>query len=456
MSDSRSSKVSKNDVPGADAIRDAVLQELASGRSRNIATVRKSVEKRLEVTAEQRAFKIGKSSTTLFDNRFENARAALKREGLVEYPSSGKIKLTNDGKKAVFELLTGVELLSASDISENDAEISAAIDSDAVVADEPAYELIDDDSDLVDGTIPAIITDSDSDISVIPDSSSGITERIPSPFPTSAMNEAKPSGLKAVPKKHLAVAGGAAAVLLAAVLVFGGGSGSGASADQTTNSNDASAAAMQVDKKADGVLSFTLEPDGDVPNLRFQVLVDGKTDAGEEVHDYYSAEVGTKYALEYGAGTYALSVVSGTLTHDDVVYKATDSTVTFDAESDKALQLAISKDKEATAALADEKQKEADQKAAEEAAKKQAEEEAAAKEAEEAAAKQKVEEEAEAEEQQQTENASAEEQEQTVYITNSGTKYHKSGCKYLKKSKTAISLSDALAQGYEPCKVCGG
>lgn len=42
----------------------------------------------------------------------------------------------------------------------------------------------------------------------------------------------------------------------------------------------------------------------------------------------------------------------------------------------------------------------------------------------------------------------------TVYITRTGKKYHAAGCKYLRKSQSAISLSDAKAQGYEPCSVC--
>ena len=42
----------------------------------------------------------------------------------------------------------------------------------------------------------------------------------------------------------------------------------------------------------------------------------------------------------------------------------------------------------------------------------------------------------------------------TVYITDSGKKYHRAGCKYLKKSKHAISLKDAKAGGYGPCSVC--
>ena len=42
----------------------------------------------------------------------------------------------------------------------------------------------------------------------------------------------------------------------------------------------------------------------------------------------------------------------------------------------------------------------------------------------------------------------------TVYVTNTGKKYHRDGCRYLKKSQIAISLSDAQAEGYGPCSVC--
>lgn len=42
----------------------------------------------------------------------------------------------------------------------------------------------------------------------------------------------------------------------------------------------------------------------------------------------------------------------------------------------------------------------------------------------------------------------------TVYVTNTGSKYHRSGCRYLKKSKIPIKLSEAKSQGYTPCKVC--
>jgi hypothetical protein len=41
-----------------------------------------------------------------------------------------------------------------------------------------------------------------------------------------------------------------------------------------------------------------------------------------------------------------------------------------------------------------------------------------------------------------------------VYITKTGKKYHRSSCRYLKKSKIKISLKDAKKNKYAPCKVC--
>lgn len=44
---------------------------------------------------------------------------------------------------------------------------------------------------------------------------------------------------------------------------------------------------------------------------------------------------------------------------------------------------------------------------------------------------------------------------QTVYITKSGTKYHKSDCRYLSQSKIAVDLEEAVDRGFLPCSVCG-
>lgn len=42
----------------------------------------------------------------------------------------------------------------------------------------------------------------------------------------------------------------------------------------------------------------------------------------------------------------------------------------------------------------------------------------------------------------------------TVYITDTGTKYHRAGCVHLRRSSHPLALSEAKRQGYEPCKVC--
>ena len=42
----------------------------------------------------------------------------------------------------------------------------------------------------------------------------------------------------------------------------------------------------------------------------------------------------------------------------------------------------------------------------------------------------------------------------TVYITKTGEKYHRGTCSSLSKSKIPVSLSSAVARGYEPCSVC--
>src|SRR5690349_18454757 len=43
---------------------------------------------------------------------------------------------------------------------------------------------------------------------------------------------------------------------------------------------------------------------------------------------------------------------------------------------------------------------------------------------------------------------------QTVYVTNTGKKYHEDNCRYLKNSKIQTTLSQALNGGYTACSVC--
>ena len=51
-------------------------------------------------------------------------------------------------------------------------------------------------------------------------------------------------------------------------------------------------------------------------------------------------------------------------------------------------------------------------------------------------------------------SAAQEPTEQVVYVTNSGSKYHRASCAHLSKSKIEKALSEAKAAGYEPCKTC--
>lgn len=45
-------------------------------------------------------------------------------------------------------------------------------------------------------------------------------------------------------------------------------------------------------------------------------------------------------------------------------------------------------------------------------------------------------------------------QEKHVYVTDTGSKYHKESCRYLKYSKTKMTLDSAAIAGYGACKVC--
>lgn len=42
----------------------------------------------------------------------------------------------------------------------------------------------------------------------------------------------------------------------------------------------------------------------------------------------------------------------------------------------------------------------------------------------------------------------------TVFVTETGTKYHLAGCSYLRSSSYEITLEEAEGQGYTPCSRC--
>lgn len=51
-------------------------------------------------------------------------------------------------------------------------------------------------------------------------------------------------------------------------------------------------------------------------------------------------------------------------------------------------------------------------------------------------------------------NLSDSKTEDVVYKTKSGTKYHRSTCRHLNKSKISISKEKAIRQGYTACSKC--
>lgn len=104
----------------------------------------------------------------------------------------------------------------------------------------------------------------------------------------------------------------------------------------------------------------------------------------------------------------------------------------------------------------EEAQRQAEEKARQEqeaAAQAQAEAEAQARAEAEAQAKAQAEADARAKAQAQAQ-AQQSATEDTVYITDTGEKYHRAGCQYLRKSSHPISRERAIAAGYEPCKKC--
>lgn len=194
-----------------------------------------------------------------------------------------------------------------------------------------------------------------------------------------------------------------------------------------------------------GILSFTVDAESwDSSYGTIPVTVSGTTEDGEQINETIPATPGTSYTLDdYEAGSYQFTVDQGVLRQGETIFSATSSSEKFTRREDVAVTLEITVDEEATQALAEEKARQE----AEEAARKQAEAEAAARAQAEAEARAQAQAE-EKRQRQQDVNA------QTVYITRTGEKYHRSGCQYLRKSCIPISLSEAQSLGYEPCSRC--
>ena len=194
----------------------------------------------------------------------------------------------------------------------------------------------------------------------------------------------------------------------------------------------------------DGTLGFTVNSEGwDASYGSIPVTVSGTTEDGKAVSETIPAAPETTYSLSgYEAGTYSFSVDKSVLTQGETVFCASSETRTFTKREDMLVTVYVSVDEEATQALAE-------QRAEEERARAEAEAQARAE--AEAAAPAEVEAEARAQEEAQRQQETTE---QTVYITDTGEKYHRYGCQYLRESCHPISLSTAQGLGYTPCKRC--
>lgn len=178
------------------------------------------------------------------------------------------------------------------------------------------------------------------------------------------------------------------------------------------------------------------------------VEVTGTADDGEEVAQSVLVVPGSSRTLTLEPGAYSVAAKTPEVTLADMVFAASGQTLAVDGSGDDlSATVTFALDEAKTQEIADVKA-EAQRVAEEEVARQAEAERQAAEEAERQAA------EAEAARQAEAAAAEAQRNEQTVYITDTGSKYHESWCSSLRKSKHAISLSEAQARGYEPCKNC--
>ena len=184
-------------------------------------------------------------------------------------------------------------------------------------------------------------------------------------------------------------------------------------------------------------LSFVVDAEGSDLPASVGILVTGTQGDGVKVDDRYEAALGKTYATAYPEGSYAFDVDSASLKLGEEIFVAVHVPYAFDGSADHTVHIKLVRDAEAMAEA--------------QAAKEQAAAAAAAAAAEEEAAAAVAEQEAAAAAAAASAGGGGGD---TVYITKTGEKFHRDGCRYLKKSQIAISRSDAVAQGYGACSVC--
>ncbi len=243
-----------------------------------------------------------------------------------------------------------------------------------------------------------------------------------------------------------------ACALIVAVFAFSLiGSLQGGALPSSFAPNPAYAAASAKARKSDSVSKLSLllnVQDKEKGSSKVAVSITGKSKSGKQVDKQQNVKIGVETKVKVGPGTYKVSISSDSVQDDENAYQANEAEIKYDGKCQTLVVMQLSIDTSAT------EQKKADKAAAEEAAQAEAQ-----RQAEEAAQQAEAQRQAEEQARQQQEAAAAAQAQQnteTVYVTRTGGKYHKAGCRYLRSSSIAISLSSAQSQGYTACSVCGG
>lgn len=507
-----STPVSKSSIPDAEAIGSALLAVLKSGRQKSIAAAEKETASLLGMSPAEKRYRIKGSATTLFENRFKKARAELHSAGLIELTAPDKMKLTEAGKARLRTLEDNKGASRAGNPEKAGGGRHARLqDSDDPALYRPPsagpalHETPAADAGETGDAPWRFVPPDPADKRAPADRASAVSGarhgRMPDAEQTEAFSFVRLPARSSETKKALGLlplilaivaivlcATGAlaplgilcgiasaatlvamkkndahaqaprASIALSAVSVFAGiviALGAMAPAPNTpapdeppNASRPASTQAASSDKatpieKEAAELSFTVSaPDWSSKGKSVTVYVTHADKNGEDAIDYYEAKPGLTYTLDYKKGSYSFAIDTDALSDGETLYKAEPVSYAFDGKKSHVVTLALAQDTEAMERM----QAEKEEAARIEAERQKAEDEAAAAAAAEAEA-------AAAAAAAATNNA-PDTGGGTVYITETGAKYHANGCQYLKKSKIAISKSDAINQGYGACSKC--
>ena len=203
------------------------------------------------------------------------------------------------------------------------------------------------------------------------------------------------------------------------------------------------------------------------PDKLEQITLKADTEQTYDINQKISIEATTTPSdYELSSSDFKCSGGKITTNNQNISFIATkDGSYKIWAEHDGIKSNKLTVKVEDKAAIAKQRAKEEQKRLAEEKAQKEAEEKAAQEKAAQEAAKAQAKAEAEAqaaaqaqaqaEDQQQAQAATQAQQnnDPTVYITNTGGKYHRAGCRFLKQSQIEKHLSEVKGV-YGPCGVC--